>query len=77
MDKLPIGVIRQIYEYDSTYKIKSGKVLKQMMSDFLYIQMSYLLKRGATVFATAQIAKPIWNSANRSIIHLIILMKVS
>ena len=30
MDKVPIGVIRQIYEYDSTYKIKFDKVLKQL-----------------------------------------------
>ena len=30
MDKLQIEVIRQIYEYDSTYKIKVGKVLKQL-----------------------------------------------
>ena len=30
MDKLPIEVIRQIYEYDNTYKIKLDKVLKQL-----------------------------------------------
>ena len=32
MDKLPIGVIRQIYEYDNTFKVKFCKVLKQMMA---------------------------------------------
>ena len=37
MDKLPIEVIRTIYEYDNTYKIKFGKVLKQMMAHmFIY-----------------------------------------
>ena len=37
MDKLQIGVIRQIYEYDSTYKIKFGKVLKQLTAHcFIY-----------------------------------------
>ena len=30
MDKLPIEVIRNIYEYDSTHKIKFDKVLKQL-----------------------------------------------
>ena len=30
MDKLPIEVIRTIYEYDNTYKIKFDKVLKQL-----------------------------------------------
>ena len=30
MDNLPVEVIRKIYEYDSTYKIKFDKVLTQL-----------------------------------------------
>ena len=30
MDKLPIGFIRQLYEYGNTCNIKFGKVLKQL-----------------------------------------------
>ena len=37
MDKLPSTIIQHIYEYDSTYKIKFDKVLKQMMAHcFIY-----------------------------------------
>ena len=37
MDKLPIEVLRHIYEYDNTFKIKFDKVLKQMMAHcFIY-----------------------------------------
>ena len=32
MDKLPVEVIRKIYEYDSTYKIKFDKVLTKLTS---------------------------------------------
>ena len=32
MDNLPVEVIRKIYEYDSTYKIKFDKVLTQLTS---------------------------------------------
>ena len=37
MDILPIEVIRNIYEYDSTYNIKFDKVLKQLSAHcFIY-----------------------------------------
>ena len=37
MDKLHIEVIRQIYEYDNTFNIKSDKVLKQLTAHcFIY-----------------------------------------
>ena len=38
MDKLfPDEVVRHIYKYDSTYKVKSDKVLKQMTAHcFIY-----------------------------------------
>ena len=37
MDKLPIEVIRQIYEYYSAYKTKFDKVLKQLTAHcFIY-----------------------------------------
>ena len=32
MDNLPVEVIRKIYSYDDTYKIKFDKVLKQMVA---------------------------------------------
>ena len=32
MDNLPVEVIRKIYSYDSTYKIKFDKVLTQLTS---------------------------------------------
>ena len=37
MDKLPAEVIRKIYSYDNTYKIKFDKVLTQLKSHcFIY-----------------------------------------
>ena len=37
MDKLLVEVIRKIYEYDSTFKIKFEKVLKQLAAHcFIY-----------------------------------------
>ena len=30
MDNLPIGITRQIYEYDRTFKIEFDKVLRQL-----------------------------------------------
>ena len=37
MDNLPVEVIRKIYSYDSTYKIKFDKVLAQLTAHcFIY-----------------------------------------
>ena len=37
MDNLPVEVIRKIYSYDNTYKIKFDKVLTQLKSHcFIY-----------------------------------------
>ena len=37
MGNLPVEVIRRIYEYDSTYKIKFAKVLTQLIAHcFIY-----------------------------------------
>ena len=37
MDKLPVEVIRNIYSYDNTYKIKIDKVLTQLTAHmFIY-----------------------------------------
>ena len=37
MDALPIEILRKIYEYDSTYKIKFDKVLLQLRCfSFIY-----------------------------------------
>ena len=37
MDKLPSNIIQHIYEYDNTYNIKFGKVLKQLSAHcFIY-----------------------------------------
>ena len=77
MDKLPSHIIQHIYEYDSTYRTKFDKVLKQMMAHFLYTDVVSVLKSGTTVIATAQMVEPIWNYANRSITLLIVPMKMS
>ena len=37
MDKLPVEVIRKLYEYDNTYKIRFAKVLTQLTAHcFIY-----------------------------------------
>ena len=37
MDNLPVEVIREIYEYDSTFKLKVDKVLTQLTAHmFIY-----------------------------------------
>ena len=37
MDKLPSNIFQHIYEYDNTYKIKFGEVLKQLSAHcFIY-----------------------------------------
>ena len=37
MDKLPVEVIRKIYEYDATFKLKFDKVLAQLTAHiFIY-----------------------------------------
>ena len=37
MDKLPSAIIQFIYEYDPTYKVEIGKVLKQLTAHcFIY-----------------------------------------
>ena len=76
MEKLPIELIRQIYEYGSTYKIKFGKVLKQMMAHFLYTGVVSVLKSGTTVIATAQIAKHIFAFVSKYIIPKRVPMKM-
>ena len=46
MDKLPVEVIRIIYEYDNTYKIKFAKVLAQLTAHcFIYNCRSVLSLR--------------------------------
>ena len=44
MDNLPVEVIRRIYEYDSTYKIKSDKVLNQLSAHIFIYRCSECFK---------------------------------
>ena len=44
MDNLPIEVIRNIYEYDSTYNIKFDS-FKSVVCPYLHIQMFRMFQR--------------------------------
>ena len=41
MDNLPVEVIREIYEYDSTYKIKFDKA-DTIDCPYIHLSLSYL-----------------------------------
>ena len=45
MDKLPIEIMIQIYEYDPTYKNKFDKVLKQLSAHCFICRCSECFKR--------------------------------
>ena len=45
MDKLPIGVIRQMYAYDPTYTNKFNKVLKQLFAHCFIYRLSQMLQK--------------------------------
>ena len=44
MDKLPVEVIRKIYEYDSTFNIKFDKVLIQLTAHIFIYRCSECFK---------------------------------
>ena len=67
MDKLPSTIIQHIYEYASTYNINVDKVLKQLTAHCLSITVVFVASLITIVVATVWSAKPILNSANRSI----------
>ena len=39
MDELPVDIIRKIYEYDPTYKIRFDKVLKRVVCSLLHLSL--------------------------------------
>ena len=50
MDKLPIGVIRQICEYGNTYNIKFDKVLNQLSAHIYIYRCSECFKEWNNCF---------------------------
>ena len=78
MDKLPIEVIRQIYEYDSTFKIKFDKVLKQLMAHCFIYNCRICCKPYNNCCCYCSVCKkPILNSASKSITTKGQLMKMN
>ena len=57
MDNLPIEVIRQIYEFDSTYKIKFDKVLKQLAAHIYIYRCSECFKEWNKCFCYCKIGR--------------------
>ena len=57
MDKLPIDVIRQIYEYDSTSKIKFDKVLTQLSAHIFIYRCSECFKEWNECFCYCKICR--------------------
>ena len=54
MDKLPIEVIITIYEYDNTYKIQFGKVVKQLAAHCFIYNCQTCFKEWANCFCYCQ-----------------------
>ena len=57
MDNLPIEVIRQIYEYDSTYNIKFDKVLNQLFAHIFISDVPNVSKNGIHATVTAKLVE--------------------
>ena len=57
MDKLQIEVIRRIYEYESTYKIKFGKVLNQLSAHIYIHKFSECFKEWNKCFCYCKICR--------------------
>ena len=57
MDNLPIGVIRQIYEYDSTSKIKFDQVLTQLTAHIYIYRCSECFKEWNKCFRYCKICR--------------------
>ena len=59
MDKLPTTIIKHIYEYDNTYKIKFGKCLLQMKMHFFIFICSECFKPLTSVFVIVKLVEHI------------------
>ena len=57
MDNLPVEVIRKIYSYDSTYKIKFGKVLTQLSAHIFIYRCSECFKEWNKCFCYCKICR--------------------
>ena len=77
MDKLPVEVIRRIYEYDSTYKIKFDKVLAQLTAHIFIYRCSECFKEwNINVFVIVKLAELIFAFAIRYISVKTVFMKM-
>ena len=50
MDNLPVEVIREIYEYDATYKIKFDSVLTQLAAHMFIYRCKLCFKHYGTCY---------------------------
>ena len=77
MDKLPVEVIRNIYEYDSTFNINFDKVLNQLSAHIYIYRCSECFKEwNKRFFVIAKPAEPISDSAIKSFRQRIVFMKM-
>ena len=74
MDKLQSNIIQHIYEYDNTYKIKFGKVLKQLIAHCLSIIAKFVSSLGIIVVATVKFVELILKFAINYIMTVGVLM---
>ena len=74
IDKLPVEVIRKIYEYDSTSKIKFDKVLTQLTAHSSYSDVPNVSKNGINVCVIVNSAEPISDYAIEYISTMRVLM---
>ena len=63
IDKLPIEVIRQMYGYGNTYKIKFDKILNQLSAHIYIYRCSECFKEWNKWFAAAKFAEPVLDFA--------------
>ena len=57
MDNLPVGVIRNIYSYDPTYKEHFDKVLKQMVAQCFIYHCHFCMNRWSHCFCYCKVCK--------------------
>ena len=57
VDKLPVGITRKIYEYDSTFKIEFDKVLKQLRCHFFLYNCHLCYRKWNDCFCYCKVCK--------------------
>ena len=75
MDKLPVEVIRKMYEYDNTYKITFDKVLTQLTAHCFIYNCRICFKPYNNCCCYCVVCKTL-NSANKFIMTNYQLMKM-